>query len=163
MCRFSTLFKKLIDRDLPPIVIRSLAYVYEEQVGCVKWDGNRSSEFRIANGTRQGSVLSPALFSVYLDDLLKELRRLALGCHVGGVWVGAAGYADDLILLAPSRTAMKKMLLICEQYAEEHNLTFSTDPEPAKSKSKCLFLCGYKKAEYPLPLQLCGQDLPPMG
>ena len=55
---------------------------------------------------------------------------------------------------------MKKMLIVCEEYAKEHNLTFSTDPVPAKSKSKCLFLCGYQKADYPLPLQLCGQDLP---
>ena len=59
-------------------------------------------EIYITNGTRQGSVLSPTLFSVYLDDLLQELRHLGVGCHVGGVWVGAAGYADDLILLAPS-------------------------------------------------------------
>ena len=79
-------------------MIRLLAYVYEEQAGCVRWDDIRSSEFSITNGTRQGSVLSPTLFSVYLDDLLKELRHLGLGCHVGGVWVGAAGYADDLIL-----------------------------------------------------------------
>ena len=85
LCRFSTLFKKLIDRDLPPIVIRLLAYVYEEQVGCVKWDGNRSSEFIIANGTRQGSVLSPTLFSLYLDDLIKELGSLGLGCEISGV------------------------------------------------------------------------------
>ena len=160
MCRFSTLFQKLIDRDLPPIVIRLLACVYEEQVGCVQWDGLRSTGFCIKNGTRQGSVLSPTLFSVYLDDLLKELRQLGLGCHVGGVWVGAAGYADDLILLAPSRTAMAKMLKVCELYAEEHNLLFSTDPNPNKSKSKCLYMCGYQDPVYPLPIQLCGQDLP---
>ena len=96
--RFSTLFQKLLDRDLPAIVIRLLAYVYEEQAGCVRWDGIRSSEFSITNGTRQGSVLSPTLFSVYLDDLLKELRHLGLGCHVGGVWVDA----EDLMLLSPA-------------------------------------------------------------
>ena len=160
MCRFSTLFQKLMDMDLPPIVIRLLAYVYEEQAGCVQWDGIRSSKFSITNGTRQGSVLSPTLFSVYVDDLLKELRQLGLGCHVGGVWVGAAGYADDLILLAPSRTAMARMLNVCEQYAERHNLQFSTDPNPSKSKSKCLYMCGYPDPVYPNPLKLCGEDLP---
>ena len=87
-----------------------LAYVYEEQQGCVVWDGIRSTSVNITNGTRQGSVRSPTLFSVYLDDLLGELRALGMGCHMGGAWVGAAGYADDLILLAPSRTAMQKML-----------------------------------------------------
>ena len=160
MCQFSTLFQKLVDRDLPPIVIRLLIYVYEEQEGCVQWGGIRSNTFRITNGTRQGSVLSPTLFSVYLDDLLKELRRLGLGCHMGGLWIGAAGYADDLILIAPSRTAMQSMLKVCELYADQHNLKFSTDPVPSKSKTKCLFMCGYMDPEYPLPLQLCGQNLP---
>ena len=78
-------------------------FAYEEQTAWVKLAGKQSSSFRITNGTRQGSVLSPVLFSVYLDDLLKDLRKLGLGCHIGGLWFGALGYADDLILLAPNR------------------------------------------------------------
>ena len=38
-----------------------------------------SEQFHIRNGTRQGSLLSPALFSVYIDDLIVDLRRLAIG------------------------------------------------------------------------------------
>ena len=159
-CVFSSLFTKLMDRNLPPIVVRALVCVYEEQRGCVKWSGVRSSEFSITNGTRQGSVLSPCLFSVYLDDLLKRLRNLGLGCHMGGVWVGAAGYADDLILLAPSRTAMQRMLNVCKEYAEEYNLQFSTDPNPALSKTKCLYMCGHMDPVYPVPLQLGDHELP---
>ena len=85
---------------------------------------------------------------------------MGFGCHMGGAWVGAAGYADDLILLAPSRSAMKQMLKVCENYAATHNLQFSTDPTPAKSKTKCLYMCGYLEPVYPAPLQLCGSDLP---
>ncbi len=48
--------------------------------------------FPIVNGTRQGSVLSPALFAVYVDGLLKELRSLGLGCHIGGIYMGAVGF-----------------------------------------------------------------------
>ena len=117
---------------MPPIVVRMLIFIYEEQEGCVKLVGVRSTAFRLTNGTRQGSVLSPTLFSVYLDDLLVQLRELGVGCYIGGVWVGAAGYADDIILMAPSRTAMALMLEKCEHYAGEHNLIFSTDPDPKK-------------------------------
>ena len=42
--------------------------------------------FTIINGTRQGSVLSPALFAVYVDDLLQELRNLGVGCYVAGIF-----------------------------------------------------------------------------
>ena len=71
------------------------------------------------------------------------------------------GFADDLILVAPCRSAMAQMLEKCENFAEQNNLTFSTDPEPSKSKTKCLFICGRKKHPvYPAPLQLYGVDLP---
>ena len=109
-CLFDKLFEKLLDRHIRPIVIRALIYVYEEQEGCVKLLQNKSDPFRIKNGTRQGSVLSPALFSVYIDGLLHDLRQLGLGCHIGGWWYGAACFADDLFLLAPSRAAAVKML-----------------------------------------------------
>ena len=74
-CRYDKLFDKLLGRGLPPIVVRVLIYAYEEQTALVKLGGKRSKTFRITNGTRQGSVLSPLLFSVYLDDLLKDLRK----------------------------------------------------------------------------------------
>ena len=112
------MFRKLLDRKLPPIVIRILIFVYQEQSAWVKWAKVRSRTFSIANGTRQGSVLSPALFSVYMDDLIKKLRRAGVGCHLGGVFCGVVGYADDLVLLAPSRSAMASMLNICEVYAQ---------------------------------------------
>ena len=144
-CLFDKLFQKLIDRNLPAIVIRVLIYVYEEQQGCVKLLEYKSDMFKIRNGTRQGSVLSPTLFAVYLDDLLVKLRGLGLGCHIGGWWYGAACFADDLFLLAPSRTAAVIMLKTCERYAQEHNLEFSTDADPSKSKSKCIYFTGKLK------------------
>ena len=117
--------------------------------------------FRLTNGTRQGSVLSPILFSAYVDDLLKELRSLQIGCHISGVWFGAYGYADDLILLAPNRQVLQQMVAVCEKYGQEHNLVFSTDPTPALSKTKCMFFCGRTgNVKYPDPVQLDGKDLP---
>ena len=53
------------------------------------------------------------------------------------------------------------MLDVCEQYAEENNLLFSTDDNHEKSKTKCLFMCGKVGAvEYPAALKLNDHDLP---
>ena len=160
-CRYDKLFANLLERGLPPIVVRVLIFAYEEQTAWVKLAGKRSDIFRITNGTRQGSVLSPLLFSVYLDDLIKDLRKLSLGCHIGGLWYGACGYADDLVLLAPNRDVLQRMLHVCEQYAVDHNLSFSTDPVPARSKSKCLLFCGKSpRPKFPDQLVLNGEFLP---
>ena len=93
--------------------------------------------------------------------MLKRLRGLGLGAHVSGLFMGAVCYADDVLLIAPTRNAMQRMLLELEMFADESNITFSTDPVPAKSKSKCLFVVGNKRnLEKPAPLTLCGRELP---
>ena len=48
------------------------------------------------------------------------------------MWMGAIGYADDIILLAPCRDAAQKMLSTCDMFAAKHNIMFSTDPNPVK-------------------------------
>ena len=50
---------------------------------------------------------------------------------------------------------------MCEVYAADHNITFSMDPVPARSKTKCLLFCGKSpRQRFPDPLQLNGEDLP---
>ena len=99
-CRFSTMFTKLLETGMPAIVVRTLMYTYQHQYAWVKWGQSVSDRFMIRNGTRQGSMASPALWSVYLDLLIKELRNLGVGCHVGGLYMGVVVYADDVLLMA---------------------------------------------------------------
>ena len=56
--------------------------------------------------------MSPVLFSIYLNGLLCELQRAGVGCCIGNMFVGLA-YADDVVLLAPTPEAMRRMLNIC--------------------------------------------------
>jgi hypothetical protein len=99
---------------------------------------------------------------MYLDPLLALLRESGVGCHVGGVYVGVVGYADDILLLAPSREAAQKMINICEKFTLENNIQFSTDDDPSKSKSKVIYVVGPRGGggPRPLPLVLCGRALP---
>ena len=87
-------------------------------------------------------MASPAFWSVYLDPLFALLRESGFGCHIGGVFVGVVGYADDLLLLAPTRDAAQKMLEICEAFRSQNNIQFSTNKDPSKSKSKALYVVG---------------------
>ena len=67
-------------------------------------------------------------------------------------------YADDLLLIAPTRGAMQQMLKVCDEYATRYNICFSTDPIPSKSKSKCIFMVGNRRnLAKPEPLILGGK------
>ena len=124
----------------------------------VRWCSKKSESIPVQNGVRQGAILSCSLFSVYLDSFLQDLRSSGLGCHIGGVYCGAFGYADDILLLSPSRESLQLMLKICEDYSVQHSMLFSTDVDPAKSKSKCLIFS--KKNLVVTNVKLNGDDLP---
>ena len=67
------LFRKLLDRKTPIVIVRVLLFWYSKQTVCVKWDRCISDYFSISNCIRQGGILSPNLFSVYVDDLSDKL------------------------------------------------------------------------------------------
>ena len=71
-------------------------------------------------------MLSPILFSLYLDKLLVELRELGIGCHMNGLFTGAFIYADDITIIAPSCYALKSMFNVCEEYASSHDILFNS-------------------------------------
>ena len=84
-----------------------------------------SEPFTASNGVWQGSVLSPILFSVYLDGLLTELLDSGVGCFWGCCFAGALCYADDAVLLVPSASAIRTMLSVCSSFAASHGLKFN--------------------------------------
>lgn len=154
----SVLFQKLLDQGMPEIIVRYLFVSYRNQKANVKWANEKSDFFSIKNGVKQGAILSAVLYCVYTNGIFQELRRLNIGCKVGDAYVGVIGYADDLLLMCPTLDGLQQMLNICEKYASTHNLKFSTDTNPQKSKTKCIgFLI--KDRELPL-LKLCGNELP---
>ena len=50
-----------------------------------------------------------------------------VGCYWGGHFAGAVCYADDIVLLAPSASALRRMLSICDSFATSHGLLFNAD------------------------------------
>ena len=70
-------------------------------------------------------------------------------------------YADDVILIAPSRSALQAMLKVTEEFADEYKIIFSTHENPSESKSKCVWMCGKSEVRnYPAPLMLNSRPLP---
>ena len=156
----SKLFKKMLDAKVPGILVRLLIYMYRSQMAEVRWKDSYSEQFPISNGVGQGAILSPILFCFYVNDLFQTLREARTGCHIGNQFVGAMGYADDLLLLCPSRTGLQEMLSIAEKYANDHKIAFSTHPSPEKSKTKGIVFSKKELSWSPAPLMLNNNPLP---
>ena len=127
---FNELFTMLIKRNVSPFVIRFLLCMYTR----VQWKHCLSDNFSIGNGVRQGAVLSPLLFTLYIDMLFIRFQDLGLGCHIGLIFAGSFGYADDVALVAPTLYVMVKMIKVCEIFADKIGLLFN----PLKSNLLCL-------------------------
>ena len=155
----SQLFKKLLVQGMPPIIVRFILTSHnKDQTANVRWNNEFSNYFNISNGVKQGAILSAILYCVYTNGLFQELRRMKIGCHIGTNYVGVVGYADDLFLMSPTLDGLQDMLIVCEKYAEKHNLKFSTDTNPVKSKTKCMAFL--KKERQLRGLKLCQNTLP---
>ncbi|MEZ4977665.1 MAG: reverse transcriptase family protein [Chitinophagales bacterium] len=119
------LYTKLIERNCPRSFIDVIKNWYSKCYGYVKWESDLSMPFPIQAGVRQGGILSPVLFAVYMDDLIKDLSCCKMGCHINGKFVGCILYADDILLLSISYSAMQNMLNICNDYAFKYDLKFN--------------------------------------
>ena len=149
--KHSILFKKLVDAQIPQIIVRLLIFMYRKQTADVRWRSNFSYEFPIRNGVRQGAVLSPVLFCFYMDNLFSLLRKSGAGCCIDEYYAGVFGYADDLLLICPSRDGLQKMLKIAEDYANEHKIAISTYTNRDKSKTKGILFSKDPPARLPAP------------
>ena len=69
------LFQLMIDRKLPTAVVRFLLRWYSIQELTVRWNASFSSPINVSNGLRQCGVISPILFTIYIDELLKRLLK----------------------------------------------------------------------------------------
>jgi hypothetical protein len=115
---------KLMKRHLPNNLLDILDLWLSNSWSCVKWFNTLSDFFKIQLGVRQGSVLSPILFAIYLDEIVDH--------RVNGIYNFVVLYADDILLLAPSLSELQRMFTACERELTLLDMTINV------KKSCCL-------------------------
>ena len=89
--------------------------------------------FNVTNGVRQGGILSPKLFNVYIDGLSNILNNFLIGSSLGGKRINHMLYADDICIVSLSSAGLQKLLSICDEYCDSHSITFNV------KKLVCMF------------------------
>ncbi len=118
--KYSDFFDRLLKRKVPPLVTRLIMHMYMNGSMCIRWGDATSEYFSASNSIKQGSVLSPILFSIYIDDLIERLLKNKEGCWVGNMFFGCIVYADDVELLVPCVRGLQFMLNVCNSFADEN-------------------------------------------
>ena len=103
---------------------------YSKLQGVVRWNGHYSYPFNITRGTRQGSLLSPYLFNVFINGLNNELQECNHGISIDDFKLNNVTYADDITLICSSIAGLQSLIDICVAYSVKWNFNFN----PAKSK-----------------------------
>ena len=106
----SVLISKMMKCNIPSFLINIFDEMFNNQYVHVSFNGANGEEWKLRNGCRQGSVLSPILFSFYINDLLDDLCNMDEGCSIGYYKTNVIGYADDISLIAPSSKALQSLL-----------------------------------------------------
>lgn len=121
------LFYKLSRIGVSSKFLKTLKSLYKNNEAMI-WNGIEVSEsFKIEMGVRQGCLLSPMIFSLFLDDITESLPA---GIEVEGIRIKALLFADDLVILAESPSSLQLMINKLENYCKLNCLEINT----AKSK-----------------------------
>ena len=123
------LFEKLLKYDISGKFYDCLVNIYSSDKACIKLDKNVSNSFGINQGVREGCILSPLLFNIFMADLPGNIeadindppfvnQNDPIGCLV---------WADDLLLLSETDKGLQNMLDILNLFSISNGLKINVE------------------------------------
>ena len=99
--------------------------MYQGCQSCIRTDGVLSKLFQCETGVRQGDVLSPNLFNIYINDLPDIFKDDTDSPKLGEHFVNCLMYADDLVLLSLSVAGLQGKLDKLNNYCQQWDLSIN--------------------------------------
>ena len=126
------LLQKVFNMGITGKFFNILRHIYTTDKACIKLGHSRSDFFNLDIGVRQGCILSPLLFNLFLSDLAKQFDTADDKVKLGNLGINSLFWADDLVLFAESKEGLDNLLQILEGYCKENHLMVNT------KKTKCM-------------------------
>ena len=122
-----TLFQKLLDYNINGKFYDCLVNIYSNDIACIEISEYLTPIFIANQGVKQGCILSPTLFNIYLADLQAQVETTECDpVHIkDGSSMGCLIWADDLLLLSKSKTGLENMLAALKTFSHNNGMTLN--------------------------------------
>ena len=126
------LLTKILGMGITGNFFNILRHIYTTDKACVKLGQSRSDFFGLNIGVRQGCILSPLLFNLFISDLAKQFDTMENKLQLDQCSINSLFWADDLVLLAETKEGLDSLLKTLEAYCTNNHLIINT------KKTKCM-------------------------
>ena len=144
------LWKRLWDVSIRGKMWRVLVGIYNKVESCVRVNSEKTEWFGVEVGVRQGCVLSPVLFSVFINGLVDVVKELGLGVEFGVDMISMLLYADDIVLFAKNRLEMLFISATVYEYSKRWRFEVNV------KKTKIVVFGGQDQEDFELGSQKVG-------
>ena len=107
---FKIINDKLKSTGLPNVLVNIIDFMCRNSYVCTRFGTFTGADWKVGNGTRQGGILSPLLFNYYINDVIRAVKVLPVGCRIGYEKTSILCYADDILLTAPSAIGLQQLV-----------------------------------------------------
>ena len=144
------LLYRLLNHDIQGKMYNAVRSILSDTKSCVQLDNDCNTNwFSNICGVRQGDSMSPTLFSLYINDLVKTLKEKGPLLNIGGLLINILLYADDMVLMADSEHDLQKLLDLLHDWCSKWRLSLNRDKTQivhfrpsGRNMSKFVFLYG---------------------
>lgn len=118
---------KLLSSGISGKFYNAIKALYRDPIACVQVNNLRMDWFPTPSGVKQGDLLSPSLFALYINELAQEIKQVNLGVPIEDMNLSILLYADDIILIAENEVNLQNMLNIMNSWCSKWRLAINSE------------------------------------
>ena len=149
------LWYKLLKIGIHGHILSAIKSLYMSVSCTVRINDNFTEWFNVNQGVKQGCVLSPTLFSIYINDLATDIKNLNCGLTIDNINISIFLYADDIVLISENANGLQSMLNVLNDWCCKWRITVNENKTKVLhfrnrniNRSNVIFKCGEKVIDY---------------